>query len=239
MPSYKRPAAGEVRRARRLPGSASVAEPARDASAGRTARASEAQVRSMFDRIAGRYDLMNSVMSAGLHHRWRARAADLASLGAGRRALDVCCGTGDLALELARRVGPAARSSASTSRSRCSNWRAKSQRDAASRSNGYDGNALELPFRIRASTPRRSGSASATSLICERGSARWRAWCARRACGDPRDHDAEAPAPELVLLDLVRPHRAAARRGPPVIVTPTATCRSPCAGSHRRRSSRS
>jgi demethylmenaquinone methyltransferase/2-methoxy-6-polyprenyl-1,4-benzoquinol methylase len=69
-------------------------------------RATEAQVKSMFDRIAGRYDLMNSVMSAGLHHRWRKRAADLARLGAGRSALDVCCGTGDLALELKRRVGP-------------------------------------------------------------------------------------------------------------------------------------
>ena len=63
----------------------------------------------MFDRIAGRYDLMNSVMSAGLHHRWRARAADFARLGPGQSALDVCCGTGDLALELRRRVGPAGR----------------------------------------------------------------------------------------------------------------------------------
>ena len=49
---------------------------------------------------------MNSVMTAGLHHRWRARAADLAALGPGDRALDVATGTGDLALELARRVGP-------------------------------------------------------------------------------------------------------------------------------------
>jgi ubiquinone/menaquinone biosynthesis methyltransferase len=59
----------------------------------------------MFDRIAGRYDLMNSVMTAGLHHRWRRLAADRAGLDAGDRALDVCCGTGDLALELKRRVG--------------------------------------------------------------------------------------------------------------------------------------
>jgi demethylmenaquinone methyltransferase / 2-methoxy-6-polyprenyl-1,4-benzoquinol methylase len=67
----------------------------------------EGQVRAMFDRIARVYDLMNSVMTAGLHHRWRERAADLAALAPGGRALDVACGTGDLAIELARRVGPA------------------------------------------------------------------------------------------------------------------------------------
>jgi demethylmenaquinone methyltransferase/2-methoxy-6-polyprenyl-1,4-benzoquinol methylase len=66
----------------------------------------EPQVRAMFDRIAGVYDRMNSVMTVGLHHRWRARAADLAALAPGARALDVACGTGDLALELSRRVGP-------------------------------------------------------------------------------------------------------------------------------------
>ena len=37
----------------------------------------------MFDRIADRYDLMNSVMTAGMHHRWRERAADLACVGPG------------------------------------------------------------------------------------------------------------------------------------------------------------
>ena len=60
----------------------------------------------MFDRIAGVYDVMNSAMTAGMHHRWRARAADRAELAPGDAALDVCCGTGDLTLELARRVGP-------------------------------------------------------------------------------------------------------------------------------------
>ncbi|MCL4288049.1 MAG: bifunctional demethylmenaquinone methyltransferase/2-methoxy-6-polyprenyl-1,4-benzoquinol methylase UbiE [Thermoleophilia bacterium] len=63
----------------------------------------------MFDRIAGVYDVMNSAMTAGLHHRWRARAADRAAVGPGDSALDVCCGTGDLTLELARRVGPSGR----------------------------------------------------------------------------------------------------------------------------------
>lgn len=61
-------------------------------------------VRRMFDRIAPRYDLMNQVMSVGLHHRWRRSAAARADLAAGERALDCCCGTGDLALALADRV---------------------------------------------------------------------------------------------------------------------------------------
>jgi demethylmenaquinone methyltransferase / 2-methoxy-6-polyprenyl-1,4-benzoquinol methylase len=66
----------------------------------------DTQVRAMFDRIAGFYDLMNSVMTAGLHHRWRARAADLADVRPGDRVLDVATGTGDLALELSKRVVP-------------------------------------------------------------------------------------------------------------------------------------
>jgi demethylmenaquinone methyltransferase/2-methoxy-6-polyprenyl-1,4-benzoquinol methylase len=66
----------------------------------------ETQVRAMFDRIAGLYDRMNTVMTAGLHHQWRRRAADLAALAPGGRALDVATGTGDLAIELASRVGP-------------------------------------------------------------------------------------------------------------------------------------
>jgi demethylmenaquinone methyltransferase / 2-methoxy-6-polyprenyl-1,4-benzoquinol methylase len=57
----------------------------------------------MFDRIAGVYDRMNSVMTAGMHHRWRQRAAELARVGPGSTALDVATGTGDLAIELARR----------------------------------------------------------------------------------------------------------------------------------------
>ena len=60
----------------------------------------------MFDGIAGVYDLLNTAMTAGLHHRWRERAADLAQVGPGSRVLDVATGTGDLAFELARRVGP-------------------------------------------------------------------------------------------------------------------------------------
>jgi demethylmenaquinone methyltransferase / 2-methoxy-6-polyprenyl-1,4-benzoquinol methylase len=64
------------------------------------------QVNRMFDRVAGRYDALNSVMTAGLHHRWRERAAAQAQLSPGDAALDICCGTGDMALELAKRVSP-------------------------------------------------------------------------------------------------------------------------------------
>src|SRR3954447_22027868 len=60
----------------------------------------ETQVRAMFDRIARVYDLMNSVMTAGMHQRWRERAAGLAAVGPGDRALDVASGTGDLAIAL-------------------------------------------------------------------------------------------------------------------------------------------
>lgn len=66
----------------------------------------EQEVRAMFDRISGVYDRMNQVMTAGLHHRWRERAADLAEVHIGGRVLDVATGTGDLALELTKRVGP-------------------------------------------------------------------------------------------------------------------------------------
>ena len=80
-----------------------------EAACGAPQRGSEefaTQVRGMFDRIAGVYDLMNSAMTAGLHHQWRQRAVDRAEAGPGSDALDVCCGTGDLALELRRRIGP-------------------------------------------------------------------------------------------------------------------------------------
>jgi len=74
--------------------------------ASQTGNLEEGQVRAMFDRIAGVYDRMNAVMTAGLDRRWRSRAADLAAVGPGDRVLDVATGTGDLALELARRVAP-------------------------------------------------------------------------------------------------------------------------------------
>jgi demethylmenaquinone methyltransferase/2-methoxy-6-polyprenyl-1,4-benzoquinol methylase len=64
------------------------------------------EVRALFDRVARIYDPLNQVMTAGLHHRWRQRAAELANVGPGDRVLDLAAGTGDLTIELAKRVTP-------------------------------------------------------------------------------------------------------------------------------------
>jgi demethylmenaquinone methyltransferase / 2-methoxy-6-polyprenyl-1,4-benzoquinol methylase len=63
----------------------------------------------MFDGIAGSYDRLNDLMTAGLHHRWRDLAVMVARVGPGSSALDVCCGTGDLSFALRRAVGPQGR----------------------------------------------------------------------------------------------------------------------------------
>jgi demethylmenaquinone methyltransferase / 2-methoxy-6-polyprenyl-1,4-benzoquinol methylase len=67
------------------------------------------KVRQMFDGIAGSYDRLNDLMTAGLHHRWRELGVLLAQVGPGDNALDVCCGTGDFAFALKRAVGPEGR----------------------------------------------------------------------------------------------------------------------------------
>jgi demethylmenaquinone methyltransferase / 2-methoxy-6-polyprenyl-1,4-benzoquinol methylase len=59
------------------------------------------RVRALFDRIAPRYDLINDLQSLGLHRFWKRRLLSLARIRTGAPVLDVCCGTGDLALALA------------------------------------------------------------------------------------------------------------------------------------------
>ena len=66
-------------------------------------------VRAMFDRIARRYDLVNTVLSGGTDGGWRRRAARATNLKAGGSALDVACGSGKLTAELARIAGPRGR----------------------------------------------------------------------------------------------------------------------------------
>jgi demethylmenaquinone methyltransferase / 2-methoxy-6-polyprenyl-1,4-benzoquinol methylase len=61
-----------------------------------------AKVNDLFATIARRYDLLNDLQSFGLHRRWKRRVAKLAAAAPDARALDLCCGTGDIAFALAR-----------------------------------------------------------------------------------------------------------------------------------------
>ena len=61
------------------------------------------KVNDLFAAIARRYDLINDLQSFGLHRRWKRRVIKLAAAKPGQRALDLCCGTGDLSLALAQR----------------------------------------------------------------------------------------------------------------------------------------
>ena len=103
--------AGKLRADAPAPNGSSAEERARDdqgeeASGPAAGRLGAGEVREMFDRIAVVYDAMNTAMTAGLHHRWRARAAALARARPGDRVLDVATGTGDLAFALAAHVAP-------------------------------------------------------------------------------------------------------------------------------------
>ena len=69
-------------------------------------REKAARVREVFDTVAPKYDLMNDLMSAGLHRAWKAYAVAVADARPGYRVLDIAAGTGDLTRAFARRVGP-------------------------------------------------------------------------------------------------------------------------------------
>ena len=64
------------------------------------------RVRGVFDSVASKYDLMNDLMSAGLHRVWKAYTVGVANLKSNSRVLDIAGGTGDLARAFAKQVGP-------------------------------------------------------------------------------------------------------------------------------------
>lgn len=101
----------------------------------------------VFDRIAPVYDLMNTVMTAGLDRRWRAAAVRAARLEPGMRVLDVACGTGVLTRQLAAGVGPTGEVTG-VDRSEPMLARAGAAREARAQAPvAYlAGDALELPF---------------------------------------------------------------------------------------------
>jgi demethylmenaquinone methyltransferase/2-methoxy-6-polyprenyl-1,4-benzoquinol methylase len=106
-------------------------------------------VRTMFDRIARRYDLMNTVMTMGIDRRWRHAAIRAAKVDPSTRALDVCCGTGDITFLLAEagaeQVTGLDFSSGMLEQAR---RRQRTRRDPASakRIEFVQGDALALPF---------------------------------------------------------------------------------------------
>ena len=61
-------------------------------------------VRGVFDSVASKYDIMNDLMSAGLHRVWKAYTVQVANLKEGDRALDIAGGTGDLSLAFTKKV---------------------------------------------------------------------------------------------------------------------------------------
>ena len=63
------------------------------------------RVRGVFDSVAARYDLMNDLMSMGLHRAWKAYTVMVANVSEGSRVLDIAAGTGDLAIAFAKKVG--------------------------------------------------------------------------------------------------------------------------------------
>ena len=140
------------------------------------------QVRGMFDRIAGVYDAMNSAMTVGLHHQWRQRAVDRAQVGPGSDALDVCCGTGDLALELRRRIGPDGRVVGSDF--------SEPMLELARHKSGEEGLPVEFGWADALDLPYGDGSFDAVTIgfgarnladLDQVGSARWRGYFAPAA----------------------------------------------------------
>jgi len=104
-------------------------------------------VQGVFDRIASRYDFLNTVTSLGMHHVWRAKTAALTNLKPGDIALDVACGTGDFLAGLRQRVGPGGIViGLDFSRNMLELARTKSSKKSAS-ATLVQGDAENLPFR--------------------------------------------------------------------------------------------
>jgi demethylmenaquinone methyltransferase/2-methoxy-6-polyprenyl-1,4-benzoquinol methylase len=105
-----------------------------------------ARVRDLFGAIAPRYDLINDLQSFGLHRLWKRRALRLARVQPGEQALDLCCGTGDLALALARAGAPTVGLDFSDAMLARAKARAAARPPSAAPVTFVRGDALQLPF---------------------------------------------------------------------------------------------
>jgi demethylmenaquinone methyltransferase/2-methoxy-6-polyprenyl-1,4-benzoquinol methylase len=101
----------------------------------------------MFTRISGRYDLLNTLMTGGMHYRWKALAADVAARGQKGPGLDIATGTGDLAFSLARRAGIRGVAALDFSEGMLRVGRAKARKKSTGRNVDFIlGDAMDLPF---------------------------------------------------------------------------------------------
>ena len=105
-----------------------------------------AKVDDLFAAIAPRYDLINDLQSFGLHRAWKRRLVRLAAPQAGERALDVCCGTGDVAFALARTGAEVVGLDFSAPMLAVARQRAAAAGSQARRPEFLRGDAQQLPF---------------------------------------------------------------------------------------------
>lgn len=148
----------------------------------------------MFDRISGVYDRMNRVMTAGLDRTWRRRAADRAGLEPGDRVLDLCCGTGDLAIEVAGRVGPSGEVvGADFSEPMLEIAREKEPGEGEAAVSFVNADALELPFEDHSFDALTIGFGARNLADLDRGLAEM-----RRVL---------RPGGRLVILEITQPSR--------------------------------
>lgn len=108
----------------------------------------EKRVHDVFEKVYENYDAMNSVISFQLHKRWRKDTMERMNVQTGDTALDVCCGTGDWTLSLARAVGPDGKVvGIDFSENMLSVAKEKEKREKLKQIEWVHGNAMELPFK--------------------------------------------------------------------------------------------
>jgi len=105
-----------------------------------------AKVNDLFGAIAPRYDLINDLQSFGLHRRWKNRLVQMAQVKPADRALDVCCGTGDISLRLARAGAKVTGLDFSEPMLAVAHQRNQKYGEAVQQPEFVQGDAMELPF---------------------------------------------------------------------------------------------
>ncbi len=155
-----------------------------------------AKVNDLFARIARRYDLINDLQSFGLHRNWKRRVAELAQVSPGARALDLCCGTGDIAFALAQRGAETTGLDFSTPMLAVAKTR--SQKLKCPAPSFIQGDAQQLPFADN----------TFDIVTIGYGLRNLSSW----QCGLEAMHRVARPGARLIVLDFGKPANALWRR---------------------------